>query len=217
MYTGPPPAAPTYPSPATTELNILTWSIIQSSNKLFFILNSISQNEACKWRLVCIAFQESMSAYPSCLQDGHFLLKFYICHPSDSYVNAINKHFWLQYHSLSKEPLIFNRQTPYSVIWCIRGLPDTSSVMSLLEMAQLDTSQYIYPCPLQVCYHSRTESTKPYVPSQWGCPESTLRHVPYRSSAIQFPILFNSRWPQRACHFSRCYHISSTDSCNISS
>jgi hypothetical protein len=43
-----------------------------------------------------------MSSYPSCLQDGRFLLNFFICHHSDSRVNAINKRYWLQYHTLSK-------------------------------------------------------------------------------------------------------------------
>ncbi len=43
-----------------------------------------------------------MSSYPSCLQDGRFLLNFFICHPSDSCVNTINKLYWLQYHTLSK-------------------------------------------------------------------------------------------------------------------
>jgi hypothetical protein len=102
MYTGPPSAAPTYPCPAIHPLNTLTWSIIQSSDKMFFISNSIGQNDACEWRLVRVAFQKSMSAYPSCLQDGHLLLDFYICHPSDSQVNAINQHYWLQYHMLSE-------------------------------------------------------------------------------------------------------------------
>ena len=43
-----------------------------------------------------------MSSYPSCLQDGRFLLNFFICHPSDSCVNAINQRYWLQYHTLSE-------------------------------------------------------------------------------------------------------------------
>jgi hypothetical protein len=102
IYTGPPPTAPTYPSPAIPPLNTLTRSIIQSPDKLFFIFNSISQNDACEWHLVRLAFQESMSAYPFCLQDGCFLLDFYICHPSNSQVNDINQHYWLQYHMLSK-------------------------------------------------------------------------------------------------------------------
>jgi hypothetical protein len=101
MYTGPPPAAPTYPPPTIPALNILTRAIIQSRDRLFFISHSIGQNEAREWHLVRVAFEESMSSYPSCLQDGRFLLEFFICHPSDSRVNAVNQRYWLQYHTLS--------------------------------------------------------------------------------------------------------------------
>ncbi len=52
MYAGPPPSAPTYSTPTTPPLSILTRSIIQSSKKLFFISNSIGTNEARKWQLV---------------------------------------------------------------------------------------------------------------------------------------------------------------------
>jgi hypothetical protein len=102
MYTGPPPSAPTYSTPTIPPLSILTWSIIQSSNKLFFISNSIGTNEAREWRLVQVALQDSMSLYPSCLQDGRFLVEFYISHPADSRYNAVNTCFWLQYHTLSE-------------------------------------------------------------------------------------------------------------------
>jgi hypothetical protein len=93
MYTSPPPAAPSYSLPAIPALNILTRSIIQSSDRLFFISHSIGPNEACEWRLVQVAFEELMSSYPSCLQDGCFLLEFFICYPSDSHVNAVNQRY----------------------------------------------------------------------------------------------------------------------------
>jgi hypothetical protein len=102
MYTGPPPASPSYSLPAIPELNTLVCSIIQSSDHLFFISHSIGPYEAHKWCLVQVAFKQSMSSYPSCLQDGCFLLEFFICHPSNSRVNAINQRYWLQYHILSK-------------------------------------------------------------------------------------------------------------------
>jgi hypothetical protein len=52
MYTGPPPSLPGYSTPTFPPLNILTWSIIQSSDKLFFISNSIGLNDAREWHLV---------------------------------------------------------------------------------------------------------------------------------------------------------------------
>ncbi len=96
-YTGPPPSSPEYSTLMIPPLNILTLSIIQNLDKLFFISNSIRLNDTCKWRLVQVAFQESMSRYPSCLQDGRFLVEFHICHPSNSCYNAVNQRFWLQF------------------------------------------------------------------------------------------------------------------------
>ncbi len=92
------------------SISTLTTAIIKSSDKLFFISNPIGTNEAQEWRLIRIAFQESMSLYPSCLQDGRFLVEFYICHPSDSWFNAINHCFWLQYHTDSE------LQSPFSTM-----------------------------------------------------------------------------------------------------
>jgi hypothetical protein len=102
MYTGLPSVAPSYSLPAIPELSILTQFVIKSLDLLFFISHSIGPNEAREWRLVRVAFKESMSSYPSCLQDGCFLLEFFICHPSDLRVNAVNQCYWLQYHTLSK-------------------------------------------------------------------------------------------------------------------
>jgi hypothetical protein len=30
--------------------------------------------------------------------EGRFLFEFYICHPSDWRYNAVNQHYWIQYH-----------------------------------------------------------------------------------------------------------------------
>ncbi len=108
MYTGPPLALPSYSLPAIPKLNTLVCSIIQSSDCLFLISHSISPNEAREWCLVQVAFEQSMSSYPLYLHDGCFLLKFFICHPSNLHVNAINQRYWLQYHTLS------NLQSPPS-------------------------------------------------------------------------------------------------------
>ncbi len=48
--------------------------------------------------LVRVAFQDSVLLYPPCLQDRHFLVKFYMAHPADARYNAINQCYWLQYH-----------------------------------------------------------------------------------------------------------------------
>ena len=71
-------------------------------HKLFFISNSICTNKARKWWLVWVVLQESMSLYPSCLQDDHILVELCISHPADLWCNAINTSFWVQYHTLSE-------------------------------------------------------------------------------------------------------------------
>jgi hypothetical protein len=60
----------------------------------------MGSNDAHEWRLTWVAFQDSMSLYPSCMQDGWYLLEFYICHPSNWRYNAINQCYWLQYHGI---------------------------------------------------------------------------------------------------------------------
>jgi hypothetical protein len=53
-----------------------------------------------EWRLVCVAFSDSTSLSPSCLQDGRFLVEFYTLHHADVRFNASNQRYWLQYHSI---------------------------------------------------------------------------------------------------------------------
>ncbi len=71
--------------------------IISSTDKLFFIAHKIDTADCYEWRLVRVAFRDSVSLYPSCLQDGRFLVKFYMAHPTDTHYNAINQRFCLQY------------------------------------------------------------------------------------------------------------------------
>jgi hypothetical protein len=40
---------------------------------------------------------DSIALYPSALQDGRFLVKFYISHPANVRYNVTNQRFWLQY------------------------------------------------------------------------------------------------------------------------
>jgi hypothetical protein len=47
--------------------------------------------------LFAVLFGDSISFYPSALQDGRFLVEFYVAHPNDVRFNATNQRFWLQY------------------------------------------------------------------------------------------------------------------------
>jgi hypothetical protein len=99
FYTGPPPSTPTYSALDIPPTNIMAQHIILIWYRLFLLSHAISSGDIYKWRLVHVAFEATMSLCSSCLVDGCYLLDFYIDHPSDSWYNAINKQFWLQYHS----------------------------------------------------------------------------------------------------------------------
>ncbi len=84
MYAGPTPSPPipvdVPPAPSITSL---APQIIASQDKLFFIAHNIGANTCREWRLVRVAFKDSILLYPSSLQDGCFLVEFYVLHPAD--------------------------------------------------------------------------------------------------------------------------------------
>jgi hypothetical protein len=100
LYTGPPPSRAVPPLPSAPLISSLVASIINSSDCLFFISHSLGNPTTCEWRLVRVAFSDSTSLSPSCLQDGQFLMEFYTLHHADVRFNASNQRYWLQYHSI---------------------------------------------------------------------------------------------------------------------
>ncbi len=78
MYNGPPPSLPIASKPEPTAPTILTLAplIFSITDKLFFIAHKIGTADCYEWRLVRVAFRDSVSLYPSCLQDGRFLVEF---------------------------------------------------------------------------------------------------------------------------------------------
>ncbi len=192
IYTGPPPSTPTYCNPTMPMLSNLTQSIIQSSNS-FFISPSIGTNEACEWQLVRLVLQESMSLYPSCLQDGHFLVKFYISHPADLGYNVINTHFWLQYHTLSI------LQFPLSMmgthfIWPSDSLEDYATQHKHLPFRKWVNLTH-KTCSSMVLLNSPLSTAgklEIISPTKLGHPQSPLWYVPQPTPAIWCAIKFNS-------------------------
>jgi hypothetical protein len=97
MYTGPTPSPPTSTSPRPPEIDTLAASIIASTDRLFFI--SVVINPSYKeWRLVRVILDDSIALHPACLQDGRFLVEFYVRHSDDIRYNNVNQRYWLQYH-----------------------------------------------------------------------------------------------------------------------
>jgi hypothetical protein len=70
LYTGPPPSRAVLHLPSAPPLSLLVAGIINSSDRLFFISHSLGHPTTCKWWLVRVAFSDSTSLSPSCLQDG---------------------------------------------------------------------------------------------------------------------------------------------------
>ncbi len=101
MATGPPLSVLMHVIPEIPAIHLLTAAVIWSSNCLFFVSHSIGSNKAQEWHLVCVAFEDSISIYPSCSHNGQLFFEFYVCHPSNWQYNAINQWYWLQYHDIS--------------------------------------------------------------------------------------------------------------------
>ena len=91
LYTGPPPAPPPCPNPfALPSACVLAKQIIESDDKLFFISWKIGFSVR-EWCLVRVALRATTSSYPSCFDDGKYIVDFYTSHPSDSRMNAVNQ------------------------------------------------------------------------------------------------------------------------------
>jgi hypothetical protein len=104
LYTSPPLSRAVPSPPSAPPISSLVASIINSSDRLFFISHSLGNPTTCKWRLVCVAFSNSTSLSPLCLQDGHFLMEFYTLHHANIWYNT-SKHCHTNF---------FNNYSPHS-------------------------------------------------------------------------------------------------------
>jgi hypothetical protein len=88
-------------STSTTDRTFskLVADIIGSNDKLFFIAHSPANQSRREWKLVQLDFITTMKLHPGCLQDGKFLVQYYIEHFNDSSVDLADKRYWLEYHS----------------------------------------------------------------------------------------------------------------------
>jgi hypothetical protein len=89
-------------SAATRSFPQFVSDVIKSEDKLFFIPHSLPNQSRKEWKLVQIDFPTSMKLHPQCLQDGKFLIQFFIEHNNDQSVNLTDKRYWLEYHSSNK-------------------------------------------------------------------------------------------------------------------
>jgi hypothetical protein len=90
--------------------------VLTTGPRLFFVSHIIGANDAREWRLARVAFNDSVSIYPSCTLDGRFLFEFHICHPADWCYNAVNQHYWIQFHGC--EDILHPSLTPDTHLVC---------------------------------------------------------------------------------------------------
>jgi hypothetical protein len=73
--------------------------LVRSEDKLFFIAYSLEKSQEQKeWKLAHVDFQQSIRQYPNCLQDGRFLMEFFIEHHRDKHLVVCNRRYWSDYH-----------------------------------------------------------------------------------------------------------------------
>ncbi len=98
-----PPAQHPAPSPRKlTDSSTLSVNIISSQDKLFFIACPVIGNPSVfEWSLVRVNLKATHFHNPQCASNGKYLVDFYVAHPNDSYYNACNIRFWLEYHPIS--------------------------------------------------------------------------------------------------------------------
>jgi hypothetical protein len=88
----------TLPARIRTKTTIIT-DLVASEDKLFFIAYGQYRDQQRKeWKLVRVDFEESIRQHPSCLQDGRFLVEFFIEHHRDANIDICSRRYWLEYH-----------------------------------------------------------------------------------------------------------------------
>ena len=80
------------------KINTIIANILQATDKLFFVRYQLPNEKRGEWKLVQVVFKLSVKKRPSCLNDGKFLVDFYICHPHDIKLQSEQQRFWKEYH-----------------------------------------------------------------------------------------------------------------------
>ena len=115
LYNGHLPSLVPHNPPLIPHFSTLDASIIGSSNKLFFVSHLLSNQSTHEWCLIRVAFADSISIFPTCLQDGRFLVKFYTLHHDNVCFNSTNQQYWLQYHSLGNITTLTSSSTTHFI------------------------------------------------------------------------------------------------------
>ena len=80
------------------HLSSIISDMIQSNDKLFFIVYTDPHTSYREWKLVRVDLVKSISANPDAITDGKFLVEYLIQHPDNAQFSAPNQRFWTEYH-----------------------------------------------------------------------------------------------------------------------
>jgi hypothetical protein len=154
LYNGPPPLLVPHIPPLIPHLSTLVAGIITSSDKLFFVLHSLGNQSTREWCLIRVAFANSVSISPSCLQDGRFPVEFYSLHHDNIRFNSTNQCYWLQYHSLGDITTPSSSSTTHFIRPSNTSEAHASNCKLVPFCHWLNlTHRYIHPWPIQ--FHHR--------------------------------------------------------------
>jgi hypothetical protein len=113
--------------------------LVRSEDRLFFISFAQEKNQQRReWKLVRIDFQRSLQQYPNCLQDGRFLMEFFIEHHRDQNLDICTRRYWLEYHKTNSHKSI---SVDYHILQPSQYSENTARSMGLIpyrEWIQVD-------------------------------------------------------------------------------
>jgi hypothetical protein len=128
----------TFTSSMRTKSSIVA-DIIRSEDRLFFMAYSQSRSQDRKeWKLVRVDFQRSLQQHPTCLQDGRFLVDFFIEHHRDKNLDICTRRYWTEYHKTNSHKSL---SLDYHILQPSQYSENTAKSMGLTpyrEWVQLD-------------------------------------------------------------------------------
>jgi hypothetical protein len=88
----------TLPPVIKTKSTIVA-GLVRLEDKLFFLSYALQRCQTRKeWKLARVDLHRSLQQYPNCLQDGRFLMEFFIEHHRDKNLDICSRRYWLEYH-----------------------------------------------------------------------------------------------------------------------
>ena len=76
----------------------LTTNLVKSTDRLFFVAYSQPSQARKECKLVQVDPKNSIRLNNACLQNGKFIIKFFIRHYNDDHVNLPEQRYWIEYH-----------------------------------------------------------------------------------------------------------------------